>query len=188
MVFAQVCPGGGSTLSSRTGPVTTGTLCGSSRRSRLAGSMTSGTPHRWVRGEGLGIPPLLGCHLGRGSRAPVVVGARVCISVCVFASALRVGVWLRLWARIALGSPWFWCSCSLPCASVCGYFHMGKGCLLSVVLVLGCMCAAMSSVVKVVLSMCFRFCVGQRYADEGNTLSITSSTQTLLGVFDVVRW
>ena len=68
-----------------------------------------------IRGGGLGIPPPhLGCHLGRGSRAPVVVGARVCISVCVPASALRVGVWLRLWARIALASPWFWSSCSLP--------------------------------------------------------------------------
>ena len=51
---------------------------------------------------------------------------------------------MPVWARIALASLWFWCSCSLPCASVYGYFHIGKGCLLSVVLVLGCMCAAMS--------------------------------------------
>ena len=29
--------------------------------------MRSGTPHRWVRGEGLGIPsPLLGCQLLAG--------------------------------------------------------------------------------------------------------------------------
>ena len=31
-----------------------------------------------------------------------------------------------LWARIALASPWFWSSCSLPCAWVCGYvFFLG---------------------------------------------------------------
>ena len=56
------------------------------------GSMTSGTPHRWVRGEGLGIPsPLLGCHLGRGARTPVSVVS-------------RRGQGLRSL------SPWFWCS------------------------------------------------------------------------------
>ena len=59
---------------------------------------------------------------------------------------------------------------------------MGKGCLLSVVLVLGCMCAAMSSGGESCSPHVLRFCVGQRYADEGNTLSITSSTKTLLGV------
>ena len=42
-----------------------------------------------------------------------------------------------LWARIALGYPLFWCSFSLPCASVCGYVSVGKDCAwLSVVLVL----------------------------------------------------
>ena len=42
-----------------------------------------------------------------------------------------------LWARFALGSPMFWCSFSLPCASVCGYVSVGKDCAcLSVVLVL----------------------------------------------------
>ena len=49
-------------------------------------------------------------------------GVRVCVS---------------LWARIALGSPCFWCSCSLPCAFVCCFVSVGKVCAcLSVVLVL----------------------------------------------------
>ena len=69
-----------------------------------------------------------------------VVGACVCIAVCDPASA-RSARWCAatsLWARIALGSPWFWCSCSLPCAFACGYVSVGKDCAcLSVVLVLG---------------------------------------------------
>ena len=175
------------TLSSRTGPVTTGTLCGSSRQSRLAGSMMSGTPHRWVRGEGLGIPSLLhGCHTRRRQRRhvqgprcstswpvrikstvmsvlgwfagdsapravflalssgpwfaaswPVWTRGTVCrclcgllvnlhLTLCFFLSsgprcAVRVGVRIRLHGQGLCLSSWFWCSCSLPCAFVCGY-------------------------------------------------------------------
>ena len=88
--------------------------------------MRSGTPHRWVRGEGLGIPsPLLGCHLMRGARTPVSVVRR-----------RGQGLHSR--------SPWLVLVCVLPyvtlpaqCALVCGYVSVGKDCAcLSVVLVL----------------------------------------------------
>ena len=114
--------------------------------------MTRGTPHRWERGEGLGIPsPLLGCHLGRGSLAPVSVVSRRgqgfrslspwLVLVCIFLPYVTLHCALVcgyvLWAWIALGSLWFWCSCLLPCAFVCGYISAGKDCAcLSVVLFL----------------------------------------------------
>ena len=52
-------------------------------------------------------------------------GQGLCLSVwflvLVF-TAVRVRVRIRrIWARIALVSSWFWCPCSLPCALVCGY-------------------------------------------------------------------
>ena len=116
--------------------------------------MTSGTPQRWVRGEGLSIPsPLLGCHLGRGARTPVsvvarrgqglrslsVVGARVCIAVCDPASASALVFGYVSVGKDCAVSPWFWCSGVLPCALVYGYVHIGKDCAcLSVVLVLEC--------------------------------------------------
>ena len=36
-------------------------------------------------------------------------------------STVRVGVRIRLHGQGLCLSSWFWCSCSLPCAFVCGY-------------------------------------------------------------------
>ena len=57
-------------------------------------------------------------------------------SVSWYASAVRVGVRMRLYGQGLCFSVWFWCSCSLPCAFVCGYAYLGKDCAcLSVVLI-----------------------------------------------------
>ena len=42
--------------------------------------------------------------------------------------AVRVGVRIRPYGQGLCLSSWFWCSCSLPCAFVCGYAKMGKDC------------------------------------------------------------
>ena len=71
--------------------------------------MTSGSPHRWVRSEGLGIPsPLLGCHLGRGALLSLLFHGRgqgfrflsVVVLVCILPLCGSV-----LWAWITLGAP-----------------------------------------------------------------------------------
>ena len=85
-----------------------------------------------------------------------VVGACVCIAVCDPASArsARLRAATSLWARIALGSPWFWCSCSLPCAFACGYVSVGKDCAcLSVFLVL-----VFTAVCDLISASCARWC------------------------------
>ena len=84
VVAAKVCPGGGATLSSRMGPVTTGTLCGSSRQSRLAGSMTSGTHHSLCR-QGLrclSVVLVLGCIAVRVGVRIRPYGQGLCLSLC----------------------------------------------------------------------------------------------------------
>ena len=130
--------------------MTTSTLCGSSRQSRLAGSMMNGTPHKWERSEGLGIPsPLHRCHTRRRQRRhvqgprcltswPVRIKSTVMSVLGWFAGdsaphavflalssgprcAVRVGVRIPLHGQGLCLSSWFWCSCPLPCAFVCGY-------------------------------------------------------------------
>ena len=138
MVAAKVCPGGGATLSSRTRPVTTGTLCGSRRQSRLAGSMTSGTPRSLCR-QGLrclSVVLVLGC-------IAVCVGVRIRLfgqGLCLSLRGSGARVYCRarlcadtsMWARIVFVPPWFWCSCSLPCA-LCTNTAYGQGLRLSLV-------------------------------------------------------
>ena len=136
----SVCPGGGATLSSRMGPVTIGTLCGSSRQSRLAGSMTSGTPHSLCR-QGLrclSVVLVLGCiavrvgvrirPMGKDSCLSVVlvlecIAVRVCVRILPYGQRLslslrgfgaRVHCPARWCTNTAYGqglvSPWSWCS------------------------------------------------------------------------------
>ena len=55
------------------------------------------------------------------------------LALCFFLSSVprcvvRVGVRIRLYGQGLCLSSWFWCSCSLPCAFVCGYAYMGKDC------------------------------------------------------------
>ena len=166
MVAAKVCPGGGATLSSRTRPVTTGTLCGSSRQSRLAGSMTSGTPHSlcWQGLRCLSVVLVLECiavrvgvrirPYGQGCACLFVVlvlgciAVRVCVRIRPCGQALSLSlrgfgarVYCRarlcadtsMWASIGivLVPPWFWCSCSLPCALVYEYCLWARFALVS---------------------------------------------------------
>ena len=109
VVTAQVLPGDGATLSSKTGPVTTGTLCGSSCQSWLAGSMTRGTPHRWVRSEGLASPhPFLGAFWG-------VVRSLLSLWFSRRGQGFRsLSPWLVL---VCIFLPYV----TLHCALVCGY-------------------------------------------------------------------
>ena len=108
MVAAKVCPGGGATLSSRTRPVTTGTLCGSSRQSRLAGSMTSGTPHSlcWQGLRCLSVVLVLGCIAVCVGVRRRLFGQGLCLSLR--GSGARVYCCARwctdtsIWARLCL--------------------------------------------------------------------------------------
>ena len=95
--------------------------------------------------------------------------------VLVF-TAVRVGVRICLYGQGLCLSSWFWCSCSLPCAFVCGFAYMGRDCAcLSVVLVLSAIarvgsgyvffgrdCACLSVILALVCQGCSHASCGAR--------------------------